>query len=168
MVDPIVRYSLLAGPRRQVVVQRCKDLEAELVSLDEALTDLVRHRRAVVEELRRQRDRLLTTLQRRGRRPTPDGAAQLPPVHHDARFVSGRRLRAVCLALLARFGSQSLTQLHAQLHHHGYAVSNPDTVKALADALGYEHDNGRVTRIARGVYAINDTPPARVMHLLAA
>ena len=166
MVDPIVGYSLLSGSRRQAVVDRCHELETELAALDDALAEAARRRKAVVDELRQHRDKLITTLQRRGRQPAPDGGHPLPPVPAHARFVRGRRLRAVCRALLARFGVQTLVQLHGLLHRHGYAVDGDDTAKVLADALGYDHDHGRVARVGRGVYAPTGSPPPRVMRLL--
>jgi hypothetical protein len=166
MVDPIVRHTMLLGHRRAAVVQRCQELEHQLSDVDEALSALIRQRKAIAEELRAQRDRLLTTLQRLGRRPAPEGFAALPPVPADAQFVRGRRLRGICLALLARFGDQSLVELHGLLHRHGFAVDHRHSVKALADALGYETDRGRVRRVRRGVYAANGAPPRRVMALL--
>ena len=47
-----------------------------------------------------------------------------------------------------------------------YAVDGNDTAKVLADALGYDHDHGRVARVGRGVYAPTGSPPPRVMRLL--
>jgi len=166
MVDPVVGYSRLLGARRVAVVERCRELEHQLAGLDQALSDLFDQRNRVAEDLRSQRERLLTTLDRRGRKPAPAGFAALPPVPADAQFVRGRRLRAVCLALLARFGEQSLVQLHGLLHRHGFAVDHDHSVKALADALGYDTDKGRVRRVCRGVYAAIGTPPPRVMALL--
>jgi hypothetical protein len=78
----------------------------------------------------------------------------LPPVPEGAVFLRGRRLRALCLAILARLGPLPLPELHALLHRHGFAVAHDHPVKALADALGHEADGGRARRIARGVYEL--------------
>lgn len=166
MVDPIVGHVLLLGPRRAQIVARCEHLERELTGVDEQLAALVRRRRDLVEDLRAQRTRLMTTLERRGRQPASNGLAALSPVPPDATPLRGRRLRAVCLALLARFGTQTLVELHGLLHRHGFVVDDGHPVKALADALGYEHDHGRAQRVRRGVYAAVGAPPARVMKLL--
>jgi len=47
----------------------------------------------------------------------------------------------------------SLTELHARLHRSDLAVAGRYPVKVLADALGYESDQGRVRRVQRGVYS---------------
>src|SRR5512140_2312481 len=41
-------------------------------------------------------------------------------------------------------------------------------VQQLADALGYEHDNGRARRVMRGVYAPGELSPSRRRHSLEA
>ena len=61
----------------------------------------------------------------------------LPPAHDDARWLSGRELRSICLAFLRTAGrAVTLRMLHVVLHRAGYAVDHPHPVKALADALG--------------------------------
>ena len=47
-----------------------------------------------------------------------------------------------------------LTELHAQLHRHGFGIAHRHPVKALADALGYETEQGNTRRVSRGVYAL--------------
>ncbi|MCC6436720.1 MAG: hypothetical protein IT196_16910 [Acidimicrobiales bacterium] len=61
---------------------------------------------------------------------------------------------------MSRLGAVSLAELHAVLHRLGYAVAGANTVKTLADALGYEHDAGRVRRVRRGVYEFPPGSPA--------
>jgi hypothetical protein len=167
MVDPIAQESMLFGKKRRAVEARCAELRAGLDDLDADLAAMMERRKALVDELQRLGRRLLTTLERRGRRPAVEGTVQLPPIRADATFVHGRRLRALCLALLDRFGAQSLVELHVQLHRHGFAVDGRRPVQVLADTLGYEHDRGRVTRIARGVYELRSPVPPRVKRLLA-
>src|SRR5690606_12245262 len=60
-----------------------------------------------------------------------------------------------CLAILARHGELPLVEVHAWLHRYGYLVGSAHPVKALADALGHEHDAGRAERTARGVYRLD-------------
>lgn len=168
MVDPLSQENPLFGERRRAVEARCAALQGELERLEAEVAALARRRREVADELRANRNRLLTTLQRRrGRQPAPNGTVQLPPLSAEARFISGRRLRAVCLALLDRFGRLSLTDLHVQLHRHGYAVANRRAVQALADAMGYEHDRGTAARVGRGVYELA-APISREVSLLLA
>ena len=167
MIDPIVQETTLFGPKRALAEARCAELRTDLEALDAELASVVERRKAVVVELHRLRTRLLTTLQRRGRRPAVDGTVHLPPIRADATFVRGRRLRALCRALLDRFGAQSLAQLHAHLHGFGFAVDGARAVQVLADALGYEHDHGRVIRVQRGVYELRAPVPPKVRRLLA-
>lgn len=152
-VDPIRQESKLFGEQRRAVQRRCDDLHDDLRAIDAQLSELARRRRDIVVELRRHRDRLYPRILTRGRQPMADGAEQLPPVAADATFLSGRRLRSVCLALLRQYGTLALTELHVLLHRDGYAVAHRRPVQALADALGYEHDCGRAERVSRGTYA---------------
>jgi len=168
MIDPMSQQTRLFGARRAAVEAACRRLQSELDQLDGEIAALARRRRELALSLRRERFRLLTTLQRKGRQPAVDGTVALPSLTADARFVSGRRLRAVCLALLHRFGTQPLKDLHVLLHRHGYAVAGRHPVQVLADTLGYELDRGRVRRVARGVYELVAPPPPAVSRLLAA
>lgn len=158
-VDPIIGEGRLIGARRQAVEQQCQRLAVRITELDAQLLELSRQRRTASRELKQHHRRLWPALLRRGRRPGPDGAVQLPPVPADARFLWGRRLRSACVALLSRLGETSLPELHAVLHRLGYAIAGSNTVKALADALGYEHDAGRACRVSRGVYAVPPGAP---------
>jgi hypothetical protein len=151
----------LGGRRRAQVVARCDVLAAGIDELDRQVNDLLRQRRELTDELRGHRRRLFPSIGVRGRQPGPDGSVQLPPVPHGAVFLYGRRLRALCVGLLSRLGPMPLVQLHALLHRLRYAVAGAAPVKALADALGYETDIGRVRRVRRGVYEALVTPPNR-------
>lgn len=75
-------------------------------------------------------------------------------MHANATQLWGRKLRAACREILQRRGPTPLVEIHAQLHREGYAVQHPHPVKALADALGYDTDQGRVRRNQRGVYEL--------------
>ncbi len=157
-VDHIVGEGLLCGQTRARVVARCEELAESIAGLDAQLKTLLRQRHQFAEELRAHRRRLFPSLGIRGRQPGPDGSVQLPPVPHGAVYLRGRRLRALCVGLLGRLGPMPLVQLHSLLHRHHFAVAGPTPVKSLADALGYEADNGRVRRVRRGVYeALGET-----------
>ena len=151
-VDPLRQIAPM-GVKRAKIVARCDQIADSVAELDRQLDELSARRRELVGELRAHRRRLWPNLARRARRPAPDGTEQLPPVAHDATFLWGRRLRAACLALLARNGALPLTEIHALLHRRNLAVAGSHPVKALADALGHENDHGRVRRVSRGVYA---------------
>ena len=96
------------------------------------------------------------------RRPPRPDQAPLPPVATDARPLFGRHLRRVCLSLLHQHGELALRDLHLLLILHGFTLTGSAPVKALADALGHEHDHGRVVRVRRGVYC----PPIRMARSL--
>ncbi|MGD9750201.1 MAG: hypothetical protein AB7W59_04300 [Acidimicrobiia bacterium] len=150
--DPIAHPIPIAGAKRRAVQQRCERLTSDIADLDRQLFELSRQRRSMARELKQQRRRLWPNLSRRGRRPGPDGANQLPPLPADAHRLWGRRLRATCRAILSRLGTATLPELHAMLHRLGYAIASGNPVKALADALGYETDNDRLQRPQRGTY----------------
>lgn len=151
-VDPIRHEGPLFGRRRAVVRERCDHLADSIAELDRRLGELSAERRRLALELKAERRRLWPVLSQRGRQPAVDGREQLPAVRQGATFLWGRRLRAACVALLSRFGPMALPELHALLHRCHLAVAGTNTVKALADALGHEHDAGRARRIRRGVY----------------
>ncbi|QXC60384.1 hypothetical protein KSP35_18950 [Aquihabitans sp. G128] len=56
--------------------------------------------------------------------------------------------------MLRQHGPLPLRSLHTWLHHYGYVIPHAHPVKALADAMGWEVEQGRVERVARGTYAI--------------
>lgn len=145
------------GAKRAKVVARVAAIEEAMAVEDAKLEAASRARRDLHRERRELRRQLHPNLARRwGRQPDLDGAEQLPPVAHDATPLWGRRLRSVCITLLRRSGRLSLVDLHVLLHRHGYVLANETHVKALADAMGYEADQGRVRRVHRGVYEVTD------------
>jgi hypothetical protein len=154
-VDPLRVETPLFGLKRRAALERCDQLLEAIADLDRELADLSARRRALRHEVRQLHRRIAPNLARRaGRCPGPDGREQLPPVRRNAVALWGRRLRTACLAILERCGPLPLVELHAELHRRGYVLANPNHVKALADALGHEADNGRVRRIRRGVYEL--------------
>lgn len=159
-VDPIRQQTPITGEKRRKVQQAHDDVTDKIASLDRELDDLCRRRRELVGQRRQLRRQLFVNLAKRGRRPLDDGMEALPPLPHDATWLHGRRLRAACLKILARRGKLTLVELHAQLHRLGYAIAHRHAVKALADALGYETELGRVRRVARGTYEL--VPGTRV------
>lgn len=156
-VDPLRSSGLLLGEKRRAAIAQRDQLSATIERLDRLLSRIVQRRRDLLDERTALDRRISPNLtHRRGRQPTPDGRTALPPVHADAKPLWGRRLRAACRAVLLKAGELSLVDLHAMLHHQGYVLANTNHVKALADAMGYEADAGRVRRVARGVYAMPD------------
>lgn len=87
------------------------------------------------------------------RRPAGPDTRPLPAVQVNAVVLRGARIRQVAVALLHRFGEQTLTELHAAIHLHGYVLPGRQPVKVLADALAHEARAGRAVRRRRGVYA---------------
>lgn len=152
-VDPIRRQSTLDPRHRRKVHRAYQHLRTELDRTDAVLARLAARRHRLALRLADHRDQLWPPdRQRFGRRPGADGRPQLPPLPSPSTRLWGRRLRAVCLALLRRAGEVTLTELHVLLHRGGYEIDSTHPVKALADALGYETDHGRAHRVARGVY----------------
>lgn len=153
-VDPFREEGPVYGAKRAAVHAQCERLTTSIADLDRQLAEIAAQRRRMVLELRQHRRRLWPNLARRGRRPGPDGTEQLPPIRHGATYLWGRRLRAACLAILSRNGPGPLplAELHALLHRHHLAVAGRHPIKALADALGYETDQGRTERAERGCY----------------
>jgi len=69
--------------------------------------------------------------------------------------------------VLVRAGTElSLPEIHAALDCAGYRIVAPHPVKALADALGYDHILGRARRVRRGVYRADMLSPAQRRRLL--
>lgn len=151
-VDPLRRE--LNRDTRQKLLSESEELQREVDSTDALLAELGARRHRLALQIAELRDRLWPRDPRRfGRRPGGDGSVQLPPLPSGSTKLWGRRLRAACLAILRSAGETTLAELHALLHHQGFEVESPHPVKALADALGYETDQGRAHRAARGVYA---------------
>lgn len=151
--DPIRRTGRFDPVRRRQAEQECEDLRAELREIDASLASIGARRHSLAKKLAACRDELWPRDRRRfGRRPGPDGAVQLPTLPEQPTKLWGRRLRAICLGILKVTGTSTLTELHVLLHRRGYEVDSDNAVKALADALGYETDNGRASRVGRGIY----------------
>ena len=143
---------LSAGRRRLAHIER-DQLLASLEAMDRAADQAARARVEVVARLVGLREQLWPELVGcRARRPPPHDQPGLPPIPAGATFVSGRALRAACWVIVHRRGPIALPDLHAALHHAGYALASPRPVQALADAMGYEVSKGRALRVARGIY----------------
>lgn len=153
-VDPLREEGPVYGTKRTALQARCQTLSTTITDLDRQLADIAAQRRRLSRELRQHHRRLWPNLAKRGRQPAPDGTEQLPPIPRDATYLYGRRLRAACLAILTRLGPHPtpLTELHALLHRHHFAIASRHPVKALADALGYETEQGHTQRNGRGLY----------------
>jgi hypothetical protein len=124
--------------------------------LDRALLAGHTERLAIAERLGELRETLWPRVRHyHGRRPNAEGRPPLRPLPPDHRYLSGRRLRSTCIAILHRHGRLPLTELHSLLHLYGFGVESPHAVKALADAMGYEARCHRVRRVERGVYEVD-------------
>lgn len=152
-VDPLRTEGRLLGEQRKTALAETNRITTAMAELERQIHELAGKLRSLRATRKQLHDRLYPNTLRRGRQPKPDGSVALPPAREDAQRLWGRRLRAVCRTMLERAGELSLVDLHALLHHHGYVLANENHVKALADALGYDTDIGRVRRVARGVYA---------------
>lgn len=153
-VDPLRQRTPVFGEKRRKLEQAHDDYEERIAALDRELDDLCQRRRELVAKRRLVRRQLFVNLAKRGRRALDDGTEALPPIDHQPRWLYGRRLRAMCLRILARRGPLTLVELHAQLHRLGCAIGHRHPVKALADALAYETELGRARRVSRGVYEL--------------
>ncbi len=153
-VDPIRQFSPVLGQKRRQLEQHYAALERDIDELDRELRRLSRRRQELRERRRAVHRQLWVNLAKRGRRAAPDGREALPPLPTRASMLWGRRLRSACLAVLARRGPLPLVEIHAELHRLGLGVAQSKPVKALADALGYEADQGRVVRVERGTYRL--------------
>ena len=141
-------------------------------STDRALAALAAERQRLARRLAAVREELWPRAEwPQGRRPPRDALEDaLPPLPERPTWLWGRRLRAVCLRLLARCGTMPLRQLHALLHLHGFGVAGDQPVKVLADALGHESERGLAVRTSRGVYDVAPgyrPPPGRPGFLVA-
>ena len=148
-------------PAERLALQVERDaLFHRLDQLDRAMVDGAHERREILDQLTGRRDQLWPRIPwQRGRRPSATFHAPLPPAAATAAPLSGLTLRQTCLAILARHGSLPLVELHAWLHRYGYLVDGAHPVKALADALGHEHDAGRAERTSRGTYRLAPDRP---------
>lgn len=134
------------------------EVEERRREIDGQLAELARQRQALDRERTRLRDRIWPRWVRgRGRRlhDVAAGEQPLPALPPDPELTWGRALRAHALRILREVQTAlSLTELHRLLHLRGLAVDAEHPAKALADALGYETEQGRVERVARGCYRI--------------
>ncbi len=156
------REGFVLGDKRRQLQAACARLDQRLDDLDARLQQLAAERHAVAQQRRTMQRRLWPPTNRRGRKAAPNGREALPPLPYRPVWLYGRRLRAVCLAVLARLGPTALPDLHAHLHRLGFGINHPHAVKALAEAMGYETDAGRAVRLSRGVYGV---PPGTPRHL---
>jgi hypothetical protein len=154
-LSPNRRRSRLSPPvRRRIQVER-DDALARLSDLDRELLDLTNRRIELLDHLGAMREKLWPVEPKyKGRRPPPVDYPPLDPIATGAKQLWGPTLRRTCRAVLRRHGPLRLRDLHDALHRYGYVIDCPNPVKALGDAMGYEADAGRVTRVRRGVYAI--------------
>ncbi|MDZ7674953.1 MAG: hypothetical protein U5K30_07790 [Acidimicrobiales bacterium] len=137
----------------------------ELRSIDAELDTLMARRRAVTERLAALRPRMWpATVGRHRRRPPRLTETPCPPAPVDAEPVSGVELRHLMVAVLQRYGPLPLRELHGLLHRLGYVVDSKRPVQRLGDAAAYEVREGRLGRVARGVYEalVDDDPAGRV------
>lgn len=160
-IDPMYEERPLFGAKRRAVEARCDELRRSISRYDLELDAITKARRVAAQELKAHRRRLFARLRSRGRRPAADGSVQLPPIPHGATWVTGRRLRALCIAVLHRLGPLTLPELHAVLHRIQFAIASGHPAKALADACGHEHDVGRARRLERGRYEALVAPSRR-------
>lgn len=157
--DPIRKRNPIHGARRARAVAACDELLDEIETVDEQLALWAAHRRRLVAKLQEHRELILPKLIKlSGRRVMADGNVYLVPVPDNVPALWGRRLRASCMKLLMASGTLTLTELHVLLHQHGLRIDSAHPVKALADAMAYECEQGRARRVARGVYAATGTP----------
>jgi hypothetical protein len=134
-------------------------VRARIDEIDAAVVDLAAERRGLLQRIRDLHDQLrppITNACGRRRRQVSHEEV-LPPVEGEPTWLSGRELRAICLAFLRRTRvATTLRQLHVLLHRAGYGIASAYPVKTLADALGHETNAGRVGRIRRGTYQLLD------------
>ncbi|MEZ5204663.1 MAG: hypothetical protein R2701_09865 [Acidimicrobiales bacterium] len=113
--------------RRRIALQAIRNRKmCELAEIDRALQQTTTRRIELLDELDDLREELWPRIPHRAGREPPDAEAPpLPPAHDDAIDLWGRGLRCACLAVLRRYGTLQLKQLHALLHHHGYQIASP-------------------------------------------
>jgi hypothetical protein len=151
-----IHSNLHPGVRLQLHIER-DDLLTQLAALDHTINNHARQRRQMITHLDDLREQLWPRMQRvHPARPPNHNQPPIPPAQPDALPLHGRHLRWICLALLARNGPLTLTELHTLIHAHGYTLTHPHRIKTLADALGYETRLGRCRRIQRGTYQLHE------------
>jgi hypothetical protein len=161
-----------ARPSRRDQLQRERAaLIAEAGEIDAGFQRTALRMATIRAELTRLRELLWPAGDGRGwrgfRRPRVGGPAPVGRPAPPALPLRGRALRGAALAVLVRARRPlALPDIHRALHVGGYAVAGSTPVKALADALGYEHDRGRAHRISRGIYELGELTPARRRRLL--
>ncbi len=156
--DPLRKRYSVHGAKRAKEVAACSELLDEIEVVDEQLALWAAHRHRLVAKLQERREVILPKLIKvSGRRVMEDGNVCLAPVPDDVPALWGRRLRASCMRLLAASGTLTLTELHVLLHQHGLRIDSAHPVKALADAMAYECEQGRARRLGRAVYTATAT-----------
>ncbi len=163
---PFPPRRLLPFRDRQATLDRRQELISVATSVDAQQQRLAVQMSAVRNELLALRERLWPAAPghafRNVRRPRIGGPAPIPPPTRDAIPVRGADLRYAALGVLVRAGTPlTLPEVHRALHLTGYRIAGARAVKQLGDAMAYEHNQGRVRRIARGTYAIGELSPAR-------
>jgi hypothetical protein len=166
-VDHIAQRLCIPARRRYASSPERQALEAErsrlLDELDEVDTELlaIAARR---QRIRDDADTICDALWPRepwwhARRPNTIGITRLAPVCGNAKQLWGIHLRATCVAILERHGTQTLPDLHSLLHVYGYRIGGRRPVKDLADAMAHEVNCGRAVRVSRGCYrGLQETP----------
>ena len=140
---PWIDRHMLEGRRQRAV--------DELDALDQEAVEWMRRKREADQEALAVHELLWPPVPAGwARRPPRPDQAPLPPVAADARVLAGVWLRRVSLSLLQLHGELALRDLHILLILYGFTVGGSRPVKALADALGFELEQGRVTRPQRG------------------
>ncbi len=164
-LDPVRTAASQLHAARDAALAERDELLDRLDDLDREIVAIAQRRAQLASRLAELRDRLWPPSHRhRGRRPSPTGERELPPLPERPTWLEGRRLRSVCLALLRRVGPLTLPRLHALLHAHGYGIDSAHAAKALSDALSYEVECGRARRIRRGEYAVTAPTPRPGRH----
>ena len=158
--DPYYVYRIfhpLTASERWCIHGRRARVVDELRALDDEAVELIRRRRAVLDEALEIHEELWPRLRYPNpRRPPRPDRPPLPPLAAGATALRGVDLRRSCLALLRRHGPLTLWELHAALHLAGCLVAGRRPVKVLADAMRLEVVQGRARRIARATYTAAD------------
>ncbi len=149
-----IRRPTLDTRRRAELHQHLLDLAAALDEHDRSAVAWTAQRRHLFDQMQHAHDLLWDIACFNGRQPARPGEPPLPPTSEDPIYLSGRRLRTTCLALLRNHGCRSLPELHTLLHLHGYAVESRSPTKALADAMALEVRQRRALRPQRGHYEV--------------
>ena len=163
---PTTRKRLLPFRDRGAMLDRRRELIEAAAAVDARQQSLAVQMSAFRTELRTLREQMWPAQPGRAfrnvRRPRIGGPAPIPPPAPNAIPVRGADLRYAALGVLVRARSPlTLPEIHRALHLTGFRIAGARVVKQLGDAMGYEHDQGRVRRIARGTYVIGELSPAR-------